>query len=79
METAPRQQRLRGGFGTDLMLKDLGLAQENAAAVKASTHWAAWRNLYAMHSIARQWCAGLLKHHQDGIGNKPLEGSGAVG
>ena len=42
-----------GGFGTDLMLKDLGLAQENAAAVKASTPLGGLaRNLYAMHSIA---------------------------
>ncbi|WP_288487201.1 NAD-binding protein, partial [uncultured Acidovorax sp.] len=39
--------------GTDLMLKDLGLAQENAAAVKASTPLGGLaRNLYAMHSIA---------------------------
>ncbi len=35
------------------MLKDLGLAQENAAAVKASTPLGGLaRNLYAMHSIA---------------------------
>ncbi len=42
-----------GGFGTDLMLKDLGLAQENAAAVKASTPLGALaRALYAAHSLA---------------------------
>ncbi|RKJ97024.1 3-hydroxyisobutyrate dehydrogenase [Alicycliphilus denitrificans] len=42
-----------GGFGTDLMLKDLGLSQENAAAVKASTPLGALaRALYAAHSLA---------------------------
>ncbi len=35
METAPASKGYAGGFGTDLMLKDLGLAQENAAAVRA--------------------------------------------
>ena len=65
METAPASKGYAGGFGTDLMLKDLGLAQENAAAVKASYATGRLaRNLYAMHSIAQQWCAGLLKHHQ---------------
>lgn len=42
-----------GGFGTDLMLKDLGLAQESALAVKASTPLGGLaRALYAAHSIA---------------------------
>ncbi len=42
-----------GGFGTDLMLKDLGLSQENATAVKASTPLGALaRALYAAHSLA---------------------------
>lgn len=42
-----------GGFGTDLMLKDLGLAQENAMAVKASTPLGGLaRAIYAAHSIA---------------------------
>ena len=42
-----------GGFGTDLMLKDLGLAQENATAVKASTPLGGMaRAIYAAHSIA---------------------------
>ncbi len=41
-----------GGFGTDLMLKDLGLAQENATAVKASTPLGGLaRALYAAHSL----------------------------
>ncbi|MFG5775793.1 3-hydroxyisobutyrate dehydrogenase [Comamonas sp. J-3] len=42
-----------GGFGTDLMLKDLGLAQESAMTVKASTPLGGMaRQLYAAHSIA---------------------------
>jgi 3-hydroxyisobutyrate dehydrogenase len=41
-ENAPASKGYAGGFGTDLMLKDLGLAQENAMATKASTRWAAW-------------------------------------
>ena len=52
--------RLPGGLrltdatiGTDLMLKDLGLAQENAAAVRAATPLGGLaRNLYAAHSLA---------------------------
>ncbi|MFC4622524.1 3-hydroxyisobutyrate dehydrogenase [Comamonas nitrativorans] len=41
-----------GGFGTDLMLKDLGLAQEHATAVKASTPLGGLaRALYAAHSL----------------------------
>jgi 3-hydroxyisobutyrate dehydrogenase len=53
METAPASKNYAGGFGTDLMLKDLGLAQENAAAVKASTPLGGLaRNLYAAHSLA---------------------------
>jgi len=42
-----------GGFGTDLMLKDLGLAQDSAATVKASTPLGGLaRALYAAHSLA---------------------------
>ncbi|KQO23171.1 3-hydroxyisobutyrate dehydrogenase [Acidovorax sp. Leaf76] len=53
METAPASKGYAGGFGTDLMLKDLGLAQENAAAVKAATPLGGMaRNLYAVHSLA---------------------------
>lgn len=52
-ENAPASKGYAGGFGTDLMLKDLGLSQENATAVKASTPLGGLaRNLYAMHSIA---------------------------
>ena len=53
METSPASKSYAGGFGTDLMLKDLGLAQENAAAVKAATPLGGLaRNLYAAHSLA---------------------------
>ena len=53
METAPASKGYAGGFGTDLMLKDLGLSQENAAAVKAATPLGGLaRNLYAAHSLA---------------------------
>ncbi|APW38307.1 3-hydroxyisobutyrate dehydrogenase [Rhodoferax koreense] len=53
METAPASKAYAGGFGTDLMLKDLGLAQENASAVHAATPLGGLaRNLYAAHSLA---------------------------
>lgn len=53
MENAPASKSYAGGFGTDLMLKDLGLAQENAAAVRAATPLGGLaRNLYAAHSLA---------------------------
>ncbi len=53
METAPASKHYAGGFGTDLMLKDLGLAQENAATVRAATPLGGMaRNLYAAHSLA---------------------------
>lgn len=52
-ENAPASKGYAGGFGTDLMLKDLGLSQEAATAVKAATPLGGMaRNLYAMHSIA---------------------------
>ena len=51
-ETAPASKGYAGGFGTDLMLKDLGLAQENAMHVKASTPLGGLaRALYAAHSL----------------------------
>ena len=52
-ENAPASKDYAGGFGTDLMLKDLGLAQENATAVRAATPLGGLaRNLYAAHSLA---------------------------
>ncbi|MGH8629809.1 MAG: 3-hydroxyisobutyrate dehydrogenase [Burkholderiales bacterium] len=53
MDSAPASRGYAGGFGTDLMLKDLGLAQENAAAVRAATPLGGLaRSLYAAHSLA---------------------------
>ena len=53
METSPASKNYAGGFVTDLMLKDLGLAQENASAVRASTPLGGLaRSLYAAHSLA---------------------------
>ena len=50
---APASKGYAGGFGTDLMLKDLGLAQDNAIRVKASTPLGGLaRAIYAQHSIA---------------------------
>ncbi len=52
-ENVPSSKGYAGGFGTDLMLKDLGLAQENATAVKASTPLGGLaRSLYAAHSLS---------------------------
>lgn len=51
MPHAPASNDYAGGFGVDLMLKDLGLAAESAVASKASTPLGELaRNLYAVHS-----------------------------
>lgn len=51
-ENAPASKGYAGGFGTDLMLKDLGLAQDNAIAVKAATPLGGLaRAIYAQHSL----------------------------
>ena len=53
MDNVPASRGYSGGFGTDLMLKDLGLAQEAAAAADASTPLGALaRELYQRHSQA---------------------------
>ncbi len=53
MPTAPAARNYQGGFGTDLMLKDLGLAMEAAVATGSSTPLGALaRNLYAQHSLS---------------------------
>ncbi|MGH8761132.1 MAG: 3-hydroxyisobutyrate dehydrogenase [Burkholderiales bacterium] len=53
MDNVPSSKNYAGGFGTDLMLKDLGLAQENATAVRAATPLGGLaRSLYAAHSLA---------------------------
>ena len=52
-ENVPSSKGYAGGFGTDLMLKDLGLAQENATTVRAATPLGGLaRSLYAAHSLA---------------------------
>jgi len=51
MPNAPASKDYAGGFGVDLMLKDLNLAMESAQSLGASTPLGALaRNLYAMHS-----------------------------
>ena len=51
-ENAPASKGYAGGFGTDLRLKDLGLAQESAMSVKAATPLGGMaRAIYATHSL----------------------------
>lgn len=51
MENAPASRGYQGGFGVDLMLKDLGLAMDAAVDGRVATPLGALaRNLYALHS-----------------------------
>ncbi len=51
MENAPASHDYEGGFGVDLMLKDLGLAAEASMQARATTPLGELaRNLYALHS-----------------------------
>jgi len=51
MEHAPASHEYEGGFGVDLMLKDLGLAAEASMQARATTPLGELaRNLYALHS-----------------------------
>jgi len=53
MENVPASRGYTGGFGTDLMLKDLGLASEAAAASGADTPLGALaRDMYRRHSAS---------------------------
>jgi len=53
MENAPASRGYTGGFGVDLMLKDLGLSTEAALGSQASIPLGeAVRNLYGIHSKA---------------------------
>ena len=53
IETAPASRGYTGGFGSDLMLKDMGLAVEAAMGVGATIPLGELaRNLYAMNSSA---------------------------
>jgi 3-hydroxyisobutyrate dehydrogenase len=51
MDSVPASKGYAGGFGVDLMLKDLGLAAESALKTKSSTPLGELaRNLYSLHS-----------------------------
>lgn len=53
MDNVPASRGYHGGFGVDLMLKDLGLATETALNAQASIPLGEMaRNLYALHSKA---------------------------
>ncbi len=53
MPAAPASNGYAGGFGVDLMLKDLGLAVENALSTRCSVPLGALaRNVYDLHSKA---------------------------
>ena len=53
MENVPSSKKYAGGFGVDLMLKDLGLAVENAQDLNASTPLGELaHHLYELHSKA---------------------------
>lgn len=53
LENVPSSRAYSGGFATDLMLKDLGLAVEAATDIRASVPLGGLaRNLFAMHSAA---------------------------
>lgn len=55
MDGTPASREYSGGFGTDLMLKDLGLAEETAMAARAATSLGSvTRQLYQLHSQAGQ-------------------------
>lgn len=51
MDNAPASKGYEGGFGVDLMLKDLGLAAESALGTRSATPLGELaRNLYSIHS-----------------------------
>ena len=53
MENVPASREYAGGFGVDLMLKDMGLATENAQSLAANVPLAKLaQQLYEMHSKA---------------------------
>ncbi len=55
MDGVPSSNGYQGGFMVDLMLKDLGLAMEEALASRSSTPMgAAARNLYSLHKNSDQ-------------------------
>lgn len=53
MDNVPAARGYQGGFGVDLMYKDLGLAAESAIAARCATPLGELaRNLYGMHSLS---------------------------
>jgi len=71
MEHAPASHEYAGGFGVDLMLKDLGLAAEASMHARATTPLGELaRNLYALHSTqghGKLDFSSILKlYHQKG-------------
>lgn len=51
MENVPASREYSGGFGSDLMLKDLGLAMEASLAVRSGIPLGTLaRQLYQLHS-----------------------------
>jgi 3-hydroxyisobutyrate dehydrogenase len=53
MDHAPASKGYAGGFGSDLMLKDLGLAAQAALSTRSPIPLGELaRNLYALHSGA---------------------------
>jgi 3-hydroxyisobutyrate dehydrogenase len=70
MEGVPASRNYAGGFGTDLMLKDLGLAMESALATGTATPLGSMaRNLYALHSAggsgALDFSSIIAQFHRD--------------
>lgn len=55
MDTAPASKGYQGGFGVDLMTKDLGLAMEAAVSTRTATPLGSLaRSLYQAHSLQGQ-------------------------
>lgn len=72
MPHTPASNHYAGGFGVDLMLKDLGLATESAVAIKAATPLGELaRNLYALHSAkghgGEDFSSILKLYRKDGV------------
>ncbi len=72
MDDVPASKGYAGGFGVDLMLKDLGLAAEAALTAKASTPLGELaRNLYSLHSAGGHGgldFSSILKLYRKGEG-----------
>ncbi len=64
VETAPASRGYSGGFGTDLMLKDLGLAVDAARSVKQPVFMGAGTTVVSVDEPAGTRWSRLLQHHQ---------------